>query len=256
MNRHSLLIILLTLLSMAGMAQQKRPVTSRYSLEIGGGSVLDTYLSPIKYSGVSLSLAGEWDKHVAWADSTMVMQFNGAISSVLAQNPTKNKNLYEADLNFEWGLRKEWRPIRNLTLRGGAGVGFNAGVIYKPSNNNNPATAKADVNLSLGAMARYDTHIGRLPITISDEVRLPSLSLFFSQQYAETYYEIYLGNHSGLVHAGWWGNNFCIDNLCVVDMKLSKYSLSVGYRLRVRSSYVCDINTQIVTHAAVVGLTF
>lgn len=255
MRRSSLLILLLALISVMGMAQQ-RPVTSRYSLEVGGGSLLDTYLSPIKYSGVSLSLSGEWYKNVAWADSTLLMQFNGAISSVIAQNPTKNKNMYEAGLDFEWGLRKEWHPLRNLTLRGGAGIGLDVGVIYKPTNNNNPATAKADVNLLLGGMACYNTHIGRLPISIFDEVRLPSLSIFFSQQYAETYYEIYLGNHSGLVHAGWWGNNFCIDNLCAMDMKLSKYSLSVGYRFKVRSSYVCDINTQIVTHAAVIGLTF
>jgi hypothetical protein len=236
-------------------AEERHSIESRYYLEVGGGSVLDTYLSPMKYDGVSLGLSGEWSKNVAWAKNTR-MQFNASLSGIIAQPPAKSSTLYQADMNFEWGLRRVWQVSPRFSWNVGGGIGTNLGVVYLPGNGNNPATAKADLNLFIATAGAYSFTLKKLPVTVRDQVRLPSLSMFFSQDYAEPYYEIYMGNHSGLVHPGWWGNNFAIDNLLSADMTFSKHTLTVGYRFRVRSSYINDINTQIVTHAFVVGLTY
>lgn len=78
---------------------------------------------------------------------------------------------------------------------------------------------------------------------------------FFSPEYGETYYEIYLGNHAGLAHCGWWGNHFRIDNLLAADISLGTVALRVGYHLDFSSGKVHDIVTRHTTHSLVIGLT-
>lgn len=232
------------------------PVSSTYTLEIGGGSALDTYLSPLNYTGTALRVSGQWEKHPAWSAPSVTMQFNASIGTQFNQNPAHTTREYLLDLDFDWGLTKHWMPTPALTLGLGGSAGFYLGGIYMPRNSNNPVDAMASIELSIKGMAAYSFRLGRLPVTVADRVSLPSLSAFFSQQYGEPYYEIYLGNSSDLVHCGWWGNAFAINNLLSASLRFNHIDLLIGYRWRVRSRYVCNINTQIVSHSFVVGCTF
>lgn len=232
------------------------PVTSTYTIEAGGGSTLDTYLSPLKYTGPVLRVSGQWDKHPAWSVPSVSMQFNASLGAQFNKNPARTTREYLLELDFDWGLMKHWLPTPDLTLGLGGAAELYVGGAYLPRNSNNPADAKASLGLSLKGMAAYSFRIGRLPVTACEQVSLPSLSAFFSQQYGEPYYEIYLGNHSGLIHCGWWGNAFAINNLLSATLHFRHIDLLVGYRWRVRSWYVCHINTQIVSHSFVVGCTF
>lgn len=240
-------------LSIVWNAQGQRPVESVYSLEIGGASILDTYLSPIKYSGINLAFRGKWLKPLNDNPLKLTMQFDGALSSMLTQNPVGNADMYNMSVNFRWSLWHGWQPATRLTLSVGVGPELNAGVNYLPRGGNNPATAIADVDISLGFKGSYDFKIGKLPIRLNDEVSLPSLSVFFQQDYGEPYYEIYIGNRKGLVHCGWWGNHFCIDNLLSADLKFKRGALRLGYRFEVRSSWQSHINRQLISNSFVIG---
>lgn len=230
------------------------PITSSYFLEWGHASVVDTYLSPLKYTGTKIAVSAEWGKAMPQNPERLTMFFDTSIYGFLTDSPAGNSDLYNLGLNFYWTMYCKWRPLSGLTLAAGGGAGFDAGVLYLSRNSNNPASARASIDLTINALASYTLRLGKVPLRFTDRVTLPSLGIFFSPEYGETYYEIYLGNHSGLVNCGWWGNHFSLTNHLTVDVNLGKITLRAGYKFDVRSSYVNHINTRQTSHALTFGI--
>lgn len=229
--------------------------TSTYIAEIGRASMLDTYLSPITYSGPTLALSGNWRHHTLHGIKDVDMVFNASLQGDIMTHPLTSRRMYYGGLNFGWGLTRAWSITPHFTLTAGGEAQLDAGCAFFTSNGNNPAAAKASIGLGFLTAANYHLRLGRLPVTIADNVRLPFLQLFFSQQYGETYYEIYLGNHSGLVHPGWWGNHFCIDNLLSATLHLGNHNLLLGYRFQTSTSSVNSITSRHPAHRFVIGLS-
>ncbi len=231
----------------------KRPITQTYMLKIGGTSALDTYLSPVRYNGWSVDLAGSWSKRLPWHRNSWQMAFDADAGVSRMLNPAGNAMMLGFDGSVAWGVARIFLTSAGISFTVGASTLAECGVLYLPRNSNNPASAKAAVSIAATASISYPFKIGRLPVRLSNRVSFPSLSLFFSPHYGETYYEIYLGNHSGLAHFGWWGNKFCIDNLLSFDLDIGPSSLRIGYGYSLRSSWVNELNTQLQTHSFVVG---
>lgn len=233
----------------------KRPTSSTYSLEWGATSMLDTYLSPLKYEGHHLGIYGSWLKAMRQNPHRLIMSFDASIQTALAKSPAKNSTLYEFGLNFAWTMQYRWNPIKGLQLSAGGGAMLDIGGLYLSRNSNNPASARASIDIISSGIASYGFKIGRLPVRVTNRLTIPLVGAFFSPDYGETYYEIYLGNNSDLVHCGWWGNHFRLDNLLAADIYLGNVALRVGYHINLKSSYVNNINTRLTTHALVLGLT-
>lgn len=232
------------------------PTSFIFTAGIGGKSDLNTYLSPLRYSGTEISLSARWTRAMAANPEHLRMAFDLDLDGGITQNPRGTKSLYDASLSFNWGMNWTTMIPGNVRIFAGGKLGFEAGGMYLPYNGNNPATAIADVGLSLNLAAAWPFRLRKIPVLLSEEITLPAVSAFFSQQYGESYYEIYIGNHSGLVHAGWWGNHFGIRSDLTADLMLGKCALRLGYRFDVKSSWVCSINTQRVSHSLLVGLVF
>ncbi len=247
------LAVLLT--SAPAIAQEEsRPVTSLYSIEIGGKNVLATYLSPLHYTGTDFAFAGAWSKAMPFAPESAIMHFDASLNFSSLLNPAQTAKMIGLNGSFNWGM--SWRTQLPYAIQAtlGGTVGLEGGAYYLLRNGNNPVEAIANLSLGIrGSLSRPFT-IGRLPILVRDEVSLPSLSVFFSPQYGETYYEIYLGNHKGLAHAGWWGNNFRINNLLSATLDFGRTALTVGYRFNAYTQWACHLNTRVLTHAFVIGV--
>lgn len=248
-----LICILTTIVALQTWGQEeKRPIKSAYSVAIGYEKAYDDYLSPISYGGTALTLRGLWLKAMPCNPHRLVMQFDGAINAGFLKSAA-GTSMYDLGLRWSWGLK--WRsPAGAVQIAGGGRLGLEAGALYATANGNNPVDARASVSLSIDASAAWATHIKGLPVLISNEVSLPSLSAFFSQQYGQSYYEIYLGDHSGLVHAGWWGNHFGISNLLACDFDFGKTALRIGYRFEVGSRWANHINSQRTCHLVEIGI--
>lgn len=229
-----------------------RPIVSTYSLELGGGESTDTYLSPLRYKGFHMGLSGDWSKALPFG-TDLSMTMRGRIEWMHLNNPAGNAEEWQGAVGFDWLMRRGWRLTERLTLSGGGGMGLYAGCLYMPRNSNNPAAAKAYVSVEATAALSYRLQIGSLPVTLRDEVVTPVAGIFFNQGYTQPYYDIYLGNRDGLLHAGWWGNNFCIDNLIGGRLQFSRGELGIGYRFRFYSSHVNNLDTHLPTHAAVIS---
>ncbi len=234
---------------------QSRPVTSTYSLEIGKRHALSTYLSPLSYRGLNIGVSGNWRKALPTNPEHMIMHFNASASFSRLLNPYGNSLMAGIDASFNWGMSYRHVFPSGIQIAGGGDVGIDGGALYLIRNGNNPVSALASTGLALRAYVSKPFRIGNLPMLVSDDVRIPSIGVFFSPGYGETYYEIYLGNHSGLAHCGWWGNNFRIDNLLAVDLDFGRTAMRIGYRLNAYTSWACNLNTHIFTHSFVIGIT-
>ena len=231
-----------------------RPVSGFYNLEFGSTSVQATYLSPLTYTGTQISASGSWSKAMPFNPENSVMQFDGGISFCNLLNPAQTSRMVGLNALFSWDLEWRKRFTHGFQVTAGGGIEVSGGAYYLLRNSNNPVQAMANAALLVTASVSKPIRIGRLPILIADRVKLPSLGVFFCPGYGETYYEIYLGNHNGLAHCGWWGNNFRLDNLLSFTLDFGRTAMMVGYRFNVTTQWANNLNTKIFTNSFVIGV--
>lgn len=232
-----------------------RPVTAAYMLQLGSSSVADSYLSPETYRGWNAALAYERMQAMKFDPDNWVMQLNTRVGLDRGRNRADNCTTWRIDGAVDWGMMHRWRVTPQLTLAAGGSTGVDLGCIYNPRNGNNPASAKAAWTVNATGYAAFNLNIGRLPVTLRYQPTLPMLGLFFSPEYDELYYEIYLGNHDGLVHFAWPGNRFAMTNLVTADLHFGSTSLRIGYRGYTFSSKANNLVTNIFTHSFVIGIS-
>lgn len=236
---------------------QERPVTSSYTVEGGTSHLADTYLTPLHYNG--------WHAGLAYGRSQAMRGNCAAWNSVLdvridldrALNPAHNAIMWATEADVRWGmLRRIEAPwgVRALSLGAGAGADLRGGVLYLSRNGNNPAAAKGALTADARLSVEYRFMLKRLPIVLGYRGDLPVTGAFFSPDYGQLYYEIWLGERRGLARAAWWGNYFDLDNLVTADLLLGGTTLRIGYHNHITSTKASDIVSQRVTHAFVFGI--
>ena len=82
----------------------ERPVLQQYRIEIGGGSGLSTYLSPLRYDGRTLGVSGQWSKASQWAPESLVMTFQAGGNMRDYLNPAHTASMIGIDGLFTWGM--------------------------------------------------------------------------------------------------------------------------------------------------------
>lgn len=231
-----------------------RPVNSAFMLEAGSSHLLDTYLSPLKYTGWQAAFSYQRIQAMKFSPAKWRQQLDLGIEISRGSNPARNASLLYGNLSASWAMSRLWKLPWRLRVTAGAIAGANLGGIYSNRNGNNPAALKAD--LSLGAMASlgWDLRLWRLPVGLRWQTSMPLAGVFFSPEYDELYYEIYLGNRHGLAHFGWPGNLFRWDNLVTADLRMGNTSLRVGFRSRIYSTEVNHITTRMFSYSFVLGV--
>ena len=259
--------LLLIMLSMAWGAQcaiaqgnesekPLRPVASMFSAQYGHATELDSYISPVKYGGHAVALAYEAQQATGFNPQRWTRQLSIETDYSYTHNPAGNHEAHALMVDARWALMHRWKDVitPNLTLQLGGETQLRGGVLYNAHNSNNVVSARIHWNVGLMGQAIYNTHIKSLPITLRYQASLPVAGAFFSPDYDEAYYEIYLGNRSNLAHFGWWGNRFDIDHMLSADLHLGNTILRVGYRNRINTSWTNDINTRSIAHYLVIGI--
>ena len=231
-----------------------RPVNSIYSAEVGSASILDTYLTPIRYTGIYARIGYERMQAMKFAPEKWIMTLGAGVSYANVENRVRNRTMHSLMVDFAWGMLHRWSVTPSLKIAAGGGASFDGGVIYNAANSNNPVSAKINFSVNPMAMAVYNTRIGRLPITFRYQATIPMMGVFFSPDYGESFYEIYVGNRDNLTHFGWWGNRFDMINTVSADLRLGNTVIRLGYRNTIENSWVCNINTQMRTHTFTIGI--
>lgn len=252
-------VILLLLTVFAALAEDAicRPVTAAYTLEAGSAHLNDTYLTPLKYTGQNYTLGYERMQAMKFSPEKWVMQLGGRLNFGRTLNPARNATMYDLSLELSWGMMRRWdiSALSGLRLYGGGMTSLDAGALYLSRNGNNPVSAKAAWTVGLTGAAVYNFRISRLPVCLRYQPTLPVTGVFFSPDYGELYYEIYLGNHKGLAHMAHWGNYFRLDNLLTADLRLGSTNLRLGYRNDILSTKVNNIVSRRITHTFIIGVS-
>lgn len=232
-----------------------RPVTSAYSLSAGGAEVADTYLSPLIYRGWNVGFYYERLQAMKFSPENWIMQLSIGLNASHSENPAGNADMWQSNIDASWAMMRRWKLPYKFIVGVGGNTQLNIGAIYNPRNGNNPASAKAAWTIGVRAYATYPVKWKNFNALLRWTGTMPVTGIFFSPQYGELYYEIWMGNHSGLVRGVWWGNYMAIDNEFDLDISIGSTWLRLGYRSNIMSTKASEITTRIIYNSFVLGIT-
>lgn len=253
----TLLISLCTCLaSLTIHAQDERIITNARMVSIGRAEIQDTYLTPLHYRGPEVryishtlrerSDTTRWFREIVHQGNFSYLDNNSGQGGEMAGN-----------YNFQYGWHRHLSHLQwaksSLRIDLGGNIDANLGFIYNTRNSNNPAQARAFLNLTPTAAATY-TLEGQHPIAIRYEVGIPLVGIMFSPNYGQSYYEIFSeGNYDHNVVPTWVGNAPSMRQMLTVDVPIWGSTLRVGYLGDYQQAHVNKLKSHIYTHALVVG---
>jgi len=85
-------------------------------------------------------------------------------------NRADNNNTFSGLVNWNYGLHYQFRLTENFKLLAGGLFDVNGGFVYNLRNSNNPASARAYVNLDASGMAIWHLKIKRYPMVLRYQV--------------------------------------------------------------------------------------
>ena len=222
---------------------------------IGKINVYDTYLSPLNYTGTSLSFMQENMKMTGLGDGNIAVQqlFNIEFSS--SENATGNATNYTGFMEYSYGLFYRFTPLPELKIFAGSQADGLIGFIYNTRNGNNPATAKAHLNLTLSAATSYNFKVKSQPLRVRYQISSPFAGIMFSPHYGQSYYEISLGNDDHLANFSSYHNQIILRNNFSLEIPLSFMTLRLMYINSVYETRIYNIETRIHNNSFMIGFT-
>lgn len=216
---------------------------------IGSANMYDTYLSPLKYTGMSFRLFSEKMRRTTWFDYNFYKQQIIEIEFAEGDNLAKNASEYWLMLDYRLGGHYQLYKKDAFNLKLGGIWDINAGVLYNQRNGNNPASARLYSNINLSVLMSYKFS----KLAVRWQLDTPLAGILFSPRYGESYYEISLGNSVGLVNFASLNNQRSLRNYLTVDIPLNTYTIRIGYLGTYYQTKVHELQTHHYTHNIVIG---
>lgn len=261
-NKESIVLLisfLLTLAPFRGIAQtdtipDHKITTSVKMIGIGGTNILDTYISPEKYTGPEIRFISMVNKQKVGRNISTMMMNQGDLS--YSKNRASNSDEIAGMYNFAYGLHYNWSLLGgNLRLQAGGLLDLNLGFIYNTRNSNNPAQARCYLNLTPSGSAEYDWHIHDHIYMLRYAVQLPLVGVMFSPNYGQAYYEIFSkGNYDHNIVPTTFISAPCFRQMFTVDFNLWHTTFRIGYMGDYQQSSVNNLKSHIYTHSLVIGV--
>lgn len=235
-----------------------RTTMNAVTFQSGGAHNLDTYLSPIRYSGMNLAIDYEFMRAAKFAPKEWIHQVNTRLNYDNTENPVKNNTLHALSAHVGWRMAHRRNNVakHGLNLFFGGTFDFDGGVTYNPRNSNNVCSPSINLNIGVMGMATYNFKLGKLPLTARYQAVIPVVGCFYLPDYDQSFYEIYHGNLHDAINFGYWGNRFDITNLVTLDFRFKNATLRMGYRNECTTIWKNNISVQRTTHSLVFGVAW
>lgn len=229
-------------------------VTRATMYGVGTTNVFDTYLSPQEYKGIDFRLSRETIRMTKLFDGNVSVQNFFQANIGYTHNHAENNNTFSGLVNWNYGLHYQFRLTENFKLLAGGLIDANGGFVYNLRNTNNPASARAYVNLDASGMAIWHLKIKSYPIVLRYQVNLPVMGVMFSPHYGQSYYEIFsLGNSSGVIKFTSLHNQPSLRQMLSVDLPIGNTQIRFSYLADLQQSNVNKIKTHTYSHVFMVG---
>ncbi|MBQ8521770.1 MAG: DUF3316 domain-containing protein [Bacteroides sp.] len=240
-------------------AQEDSLQANRYVMRatlygIGHTNVLDTYLSPMEYTGPEFRFLRESMRMTRLMDGQVSTQslFQAHVALTENRAATGSELAFMANWNYAWHY--QFHINENLKLLAGPLLDINGGFVYNLRNSNNPVQAKAYINVGASGMAIYRFKIKDYPMVLRYQANLPLLGVMFSPEYGQAYYEMSLSHD--------WGKNLCFTSLhnqpalrqlLTLDFPVKSANLRVGYLCDIQQAKVNELKSHIWSHVFMIG---
>ena len=231
-----------------------RPVERTVLLGAGYANVFDTYLSPLEYKGPEVRFLFENMRMTRLMDGKVSAQHLFQINFAYTDNISKSAKGYSGLVNWSYALHYHKRYSDRFKLLFGPMIDLNGGFIYNRRNSNNPAQAKAYMNLAASAMAIYKFHFKSHPFTLRYQANLPFMGIMFAPEYGESYYEMFsLKNLDGNILFTSFHNAPSLRQLLTLDIPVKKSILRIGYLCDIQQAKVNNLKSHSYSHDFMIG---
>ena len=242
---------------MAFAAVAAKAQTSSHMLGLGPSNVLDTYLTPEKFHGTGYTYLyiranAPTDSLRRWT-STIEHEVDFSKTNDRSQNCSD----LEATYNFYWAEYYNLQPIQHLRLQVGAAANVCLGGLYNMTSSNNPAQARAALNIMPSATAAYHFSICNQRFSARYELNLPLIGVMFSPSYGQSYYQLfYQGNYDHNIVPTTFVSAPNFRQIVSIDWHFSqRLSLRLAYLGNYQQSQVNNLKQHVYTNRFMIGIT-
>ncbi len=257
MQKYLISIVLLFALSPC-FSQEDKPEKMKYKstmFGIGNANVYDSYLSPLDYSGISVGIIEEQMEMTKLLDGKIAAQQLFHLDFASTSNLVGSSIQYTGFLDYNYGLYYKFKPLSALTVFAGSQINGMAGFVYNLRNSNNPASAKAHLNLTLSAAASYVFNIKSQPFRVRYQFTSPFAGIMFSPQYGQSYYEMFLGDGNPLVYFSSYHNQIAMRNYLSLEVPFKALTLRFMYVNWIYETRINYIDTRICNGNLMIGFS-
>lgn len=248
------LSFLLPLQAQEDSLQANRYVMRSTLYGAGYTNILDTYLSPVKYTGPEIRILRESMRMTKLMDGHVSVQNMLQVSLSLTENKAETANELAGMVNWNYALHYQFRITEKFKILAGPMLDLNGGFVYNMRNSNNPAQAKAYINLAASGMVIYHFRIKNYPMIARYQVNLPLMGVMFSPEYGQSYYEIFSLHHGGKnilftsLH-----NQPAFRQFLTLDFPVRSTVMRFGYMCDIQQAKVNSLKSHIWSHAFMIG---
>ncbi len=222
---------------------------------VGRANVLDTYLSPLEYTGTDLSMTLRTERAAHWGKGVNVVAEYTAHMAYL-HSPTDDGKEWDGEFSAAGGWIRSWQLNGHWRLAAGGLAEASGGFTYNTRGSNNPAQGRFGVQLEATALAEYTFRIGRKQASARVQADAPLIGAQFSPVYGQSYYEIFsLGHSHGVVHFTHPGNVPTARLLAVATLPVLKSHVSIGYLADIRQSRLGGLRRHAWRNSIMIGYT-
>lgn len=226
-----------------------------YHFGVGPSQVLDTYLTPEHFSGTGFTYLYIGERQKPESKWSTLIEHEIDFSS--SNDRSKSNTMLEGNYNFYWGKLYSWQILdEKLKLQAGGLVNTNLGAIYSLTSSNNPAQARASLNLMPSGIATYGFHLFKQQFSLRYEVALPLLGVMFSPNYGQSYYEIFSrGNYDHNIVPTTFISAPTMRQLLSLEWHTGKkWNIRLGYLGNYQQAQVNNLKQHVYTHRVLIGI--
>ncbi len=214
-----------------------RITTAQWLWGIGKADVLDTYLTPLAYSGPNLTIAHLTERPARWGHGHVTTVSSYTLQAASLDATHEEGHEWDAEISAAGGWRYNLRPLRGLRIGLGGMAELTTGFTYNTRGSNNPAQGRLGLSLGPSVLAEYAFNFCRRSATVSIALDAQAVGVQFAPEYGQSYYEIFsLGHSSGTIHFTHPANCPTTRLQALVTLPVWGARLTLGYLGDVRQS--------------------
>ena len=257
-NKTAYIFLLFLLAAFAARSQENKPIPLTYQstlVGLGRSQMYDSYLSPLKYSGLNIGLLHEQMRMIGLGNGKFSSQRQFFVNYFHTKNRTGTASYQSGTLEYNYGMFYRFNLTENFQVFAGPQAGLLLGFIYNSRNGNNPATAKANFNAGLSGIAAYRLMIKSQPMRFRYQFSLPVVGCAHSPQFGEAYYEIGLGNSERLFYLTSFHNHFAFKNILSAEIPLNWCTVRATLVNSFYQTKINDLTTQWRSNTFYLGIS-